>query len=188
MNKTAFLKELEKRLKYLPKEDREDALEYYTELMNDMELSETDDVTEMLGSAKDAAKKILDECTQKHVDAYEENKTAKGRATIVWLTILGILSLPVSLPLAILVLGLAFALIAVLISLMLSLVAVSIALVVASLACFVFTFMAPGLAQKAVILGIGLTCLGLGVLLGFGLYYLFKMIINRIFHRKAKEN
>ena len=33
MNKNAFIKELSKRLRYIPKEDREDAVEYYTELM-----------------------------------------------------------------------------------------------------------------------------------------------------------
>ena len=64
MNKEGFIKELDKRLKYIPKEDREDAIEYYTELISDMGLDEAHDITERLGSPKECAKKILDECTQ----------------------------------------------------------------------------------------------------------------------------
>ena len=40
MNKTEFLKALEKQLKYLPKEDRDDALNYYSEYIDDMNLAE----------------------------------------------------------------------------------------------------------------------------------------------------
>lgn len=186
MNKAAYLKELDKRLKYIPKEDREDAIEYYTELMSDMGLDEADDVESRLGSAKEAAKKILDECTNKHIEAYEEKKTLKGHATVVWLSILGALSLPVSLPLAAAVLVIAVALVIVIVALLIVFAAVSFALVVSGLACFVVMWMAPGFVQKIAVLGYGLCALGAGSLLGFGLFALVRLIFRKIF--KKREN
>ena len=191
MNRNDFIKELEKRLKYIPREDREDAVEYYTELMSDMGLDDTADVSEKLGSPKEAAKKILDDCTEKHVQEYEEKKTVKGHATVVWLTILGFLSLPLSLPLAIVVLALAFSLIIVIISLIIAFAATSIALVVGGVGGLVFMWMAPGIAQKAVMLGMGLCTLALGILIGLGVFYTVRAMITRIFrrgHKSLKEN
>ena len=188
MNRTEYINELEKRLKYIPKEDRDDAVEYYTELISDMGLDETGDVEQKLGSPKDAAKKILDECTQKHVDQYEEHKTVKGHATVVWLSILGILSLPLSLPLGIAVLAIAFALIVVVISLLIAFAAAAVSLVFGGLSCFVIMWMAHGLAQKAVIFGSGLCSLALGILMCFGVYYLVRLMIRKIFRKnKSKE-
>lgn len=187
MNRTEYIKELEKRLKYIPKEDKDDAVEYYTELISDMGLDETEDVESKLGSPKDAAKKILDECTQKHVDKYEEHKTVKGHATVVWLSILGILSLPLSLPLAIVVLALAFSLIIVVISLLIGLAAAAVSLVFGGLSCLVIMWMAEGIAQKAVVFGSGLCCLALGTLMCIGVCYLVRLIGQKIFRRNSKK-
>ncbi len=185
MNRNDFVEELDKRLKYIPKEDREDAIEYYTELMSDMQIDENEDAAAKLGSPKEVAKKIVDECTQKHVDAYEENKTAKGRATVVWLSILGALSLPVSLPLAIVVLALAFTVIVVCVSLFISFAVTSVALVFSGIACLVIMWLAPSGAQMAVVFGSGLTSLALGVLMGFGVFYLGRWTVRKIFRRGA---
>ncbi|MBQ6575056.1 MAG: DUF1700 domain-containing protein [Lachnospiraceae bacterium] len=191
MNKAEFIRELERRLKYIPKDDRTDAVEYYAELLSDMEVDDTEDVTERIGSAKDAAKKILNECTQKHIDEYEENKTVKGHATVVWLSILGVLSLPLSVPLAIVVFAIAFSLFVVFISLVIAFVAAGIALVAGGIASLVFMWMAPGFGQKMVMLGMGLCSLATGVLMGFGVFYLVRALIGKIFRRngiRSKEN
>lgn len=183
MNKTAYLKELNKRLRYIPKEDREDAVAYYSELMSDMELDEAEDVEMKLGPAKEAAKNILAECTQKHVDDYAENKTVKGHATVVWLSVLGALSLPLSLPLAIVVLALAIVIIATGLSLLISLGAVALSLTVTGLACMIVMFVAPGVANKAAMFGTGLCALGLGTLIGYGLFALVRFLCRKIFRR-----
>ncbi|MCR5831922.1 MAG: DUF1700 domain-containing protein [Lachnospiraceae bacterium] len=187
MNKAEYLKELEKRLKYIPKEDREDALEYYTELISDMELDDAADVIEKLGTPKDVAKKIVDECGEKAEQAYEENKTVKGHATVVWLSILGALSLPLSLPLAIVVLALAFSLIVVIVSILLTLAVTAFALVVGGVGSLVVMWAAPGIAQKLVILGMGLVSLAFGVLMGIGVFYLTRLIIRGLFRRNRKD-
>ena len=187
MNKADFLKELEKRLKYIPKEDREDAIEYYTELISDMALDDAADVTDKLGSPKDVAKNIVDECGQKAEQAYEEKKTVKGHATAVWLSILGLLSLPVSLPLAIVVLALVFTLIVVLISILLAFAVTALARVVGGVGCLIFMWTAPGVAQKAVVFGMGLVTLAIGILMCFGVFYLTRLIIRGIFRRNRTD-
>ena len=187
MNRTEFIGELQKRLKYIPAEDREDAIEYYTELMSDMGFDETQDVTEKLGSAKDAAKKILDECTQKHVEEYDKNKSIKGHATVVWLWILGALSLPLSLPLAIVVLALAISAIAIVVTVFITIAASSVALVCGGLVSFYAMFKAPSMAQGAVIFGMGLVLVSSGVLMGFGIFYLVRAIFRRIFRRDRQK-
>lgn len=187
MNRAEYIKELDKRLKYIPKEDREDAIEYYTELISDMGLTDSEDVTVKLGSAKEAAKKILDECTQKHVAQYEEKKTVKGHATVVWLSILGLLSLPVSLPLAIVVIALVFTVIVVIAAIIISIAASAVALVLAGLVSLVIMWTAPGVAQKAVIFGVGLCMLAVGILLCLGVFYLIRAIFRSIFRRNEKR-
>ena len=186
MNKEGFIKELDMRLKYIPREDREDAIEYYTELISDMGLDEAQDITERLGSPKECAKKILDECTQKHVDEYEENKTVKGHATVVWLTIIGVLSLPLSLPLAVAVIIIALALVIVAFSVLLSLAVSAVALVFSGLVALIAMWLAPGFSQKMVVFGMGLAALGLGTLIGFGVYMLVRLIVRKIFRRDTK--
>ncbi|MBR6451953.1 MAG: DUF1700 domain-containing protein [Lachnospiraceae bacterium] len=183
MNKSAYIKELEKRLKYIPKEDREDAVAYYTELMDDMGLDETEDVEGRLGSAKDAAKKIIDDATDRHIEAYEEKKSVKGHATVVWLSILGVLSLPVSLPLAAVVLSLAVTLVVVFIAILISLAAAAIGLFVGGLCCLVVMFLAPGFTQKLVVFGTGLAGIAIGGLLGYGVFALVRLLIRVIFRR-----
>ena len=133
------------------------------------------------------AKKILDECTQKHVDAYEENKTVKGHATVVWLSILGFLSLPVSLPLAAVVLALVITVIVVIIAVLISLAATAVALVIAGAASLVVMWMAPGIAQKAAVFGIGLCSLSIGILMCFGIFYMVRGIFRRLFRRNNVE-
>ena len=188
MNKSQFLNELGRRLKYIPREDREDAIEYYTELMSDMGFDDSEDVTAKLGTAKDAAKKILDECTQKHVNAYEEKKTVKGQAMIVWLSVLSLISLPVSLPLSIIMISLAFTVIIVIISLLIALAATGISLVFSGLASLIAMWTASEAALKVVIFGTGLCMMSVGMLICLGLYYIIKAVIRRLFRRNTLIN
>ena len=72
MNKKEFMGSLEKQLKYLPKEDRNDALNYYSEYIVDAGLSDNDDISANLGNPKDIAKNIIKECAEKHIDSHNK--------------------------------------------------------------------------------------------------------------------
>lgn len=189
MNKTEFLQDLEKRLKYIPKEDREDAIAYYTEYLSEMELGDAEDVTAKLGTPKEVAKDILSDVTAKAIEEQQEAKSVKGSGKIVWLVILGIASLPVSIPIACVVLALSIALLATVFSLMLAFTAVSLSLVIAGFAALYGAIIMPGFATKLIWLGAGIFLIGFGVLIFLGTIELFKLIIKligKLFNKKNK--
>ncbi|MCR4850899.1 MAG: DUF1700 domain-containing protein [Lachnospiraceae bacterium] len=189
MNRNEFLKELEKRLLYIPTEDRQDALEYYDEYIKDMGLGEEEDVIAKLGTPKDVARNIIDDCTQKHIEQTKENKTFKGKATVIWLSLLGILSLPLSLPLGIAILALAIAFVITVLAICFALFVSSLACTISGVVIFVFSFFVPGIGQKVLTLGAGLALAGLGLLLGLLIITIVRSVLNRIFRRNriAKE-
>lgn len=165
MSKETFLKELEKRLRYIPAEDRADAIEYYEGYIQDMELAGEEDVVSKLGTPKEVAKTILDECTNKHIDRANEQKTVKSRATVAWLSVLGILSLPVSLPLAVGLIVVVLALAVAGLAVVISLIAAAVGIAVGGLAAIFWGFFVPGLGQKLFTIGTGLALTGGAVLI-----------------------
>lgn len=184
MNKTEFIKELTAKLKYLPAEDREDAILYYTEYIEEMNLGDDEDVSEKIGQPKDVAKAILSDVKDKHISQQKEKKSAKGSATVAWLIVLGLLSAPLSVPLGIVLLAVGFALAVVVLAVFLAFSVTAIALVVAGLLSIVAIFQAPTFAQGFMVFGVGLVTIGLGVLLGLGLVQLVKLIFKS---RKKSE-
>ena len=178
MNKKEFMGSLEKHLKYLPKEDREDALNYYSELIEDSGFSEEDDISAKLGDPKKIAKNIIAECTEKHIESHNEKKTPKSSASIVWMTILMICSLPVTLPLAIALLlvfiYLLFAVIVVIFACGVSFLAVA----ASGLAILFGGFFAAGIGQKLVLWGTGLVLTAVGILLFVGIVKLAELFVK----------
>ena len=188
MNKEAFLKELEKRLRYIPAEDRQDAIEYYEGYIADMGLAEEDDIVSKLGTPKDVAKNILEDCKDKHIDKAEEQKTVKSRATVVWLSVLGVLSLPVSLPIAIALIAVVLALGIAVLAVVLSLIIAAAAVAVGGVAAIFWGFFVPGIGQKLFTIGTGLALTGTAVLVGFLAAGMIKGIRRSIYRKKKEED
>lgn len=180
MNKTEFIIELENRLKYIPKEDRDDAISYYNEYLSEMEIGPSDDITAKLGTPKEVAKEILNNVTTKAIEAQKETKSVKGSGKIVWLVILGIASLPVSLPLAIAALVVVIAVLITVFAVVLAFVAAAVAIFFAGIVALFGGFTIPGIANKLAISGFGALLLGLGVFATFGSIELFKLVIKLI--------
>lgn len=178
MNKNEFIKELSTRLKYIPAEDREDAISYYTEYIEDMHLDENEDVTEKIGQPKDVAKEILADVKDKHITQQKEHKSAKGGATVVWLVILGLLSAPLSIPLGIALLAIACVVVITALAVLITLGVAALALIFAGLVSIAAIFVAASFSQGLMCFGIGLTSIGVGILTGFGLFKLFQVIFN----------
>ncbi|MCR4787170.1 MAG: DUF1700 domain-containing protein [Lachnospiraceae bacterium] len=183
MNKREFLQELEKRLRYIPKEDRIDALQYYEEYIEDMGIGEDEDVLSKLGTPKDVSRDIIDECAIKHAEQAEETKTVKSKATVAWLTVLGLLSLPISLPLAIAVIAIVLALLITLFAVLFALCVVSVAGIISGVAAFFWGLLVAGFGQKLFTMGVGLLMFGIGILFFLTVASLTKGIIN-IFRRR----
>ncbi|SDB33835.1 MULTISPECIES: DUF1700 domain-containing protein [unclassified Butyrivibrio] len=184
MNKEQFLNELDNRLRLIPVDDRLDAIEYYDGYISDMELTGDEDVVAKLGTPKEVAKSIIEQCTQKHIENTEEQKTVKGKATVLWLTILGIISLPLSLPLGIAAVAVVFALGIALLAILLSLVITAVAIAAAGFASIFWGVMVPGIGQKFFTIGAGLIMAGLGIALTYALIIFVKAFFRSIFRNK----
>ena len=188
MTKQEYLSDLANRLKGLPKEDRDDAILYYEELIGDMELTDGEDVSLRIGTPKEVAREIIQNSTVKYAEEISENpKNVKSTGKVIWLSILGILSAPVALPLAIVLFAVALVLVITLLVIYISFFATAIALVVGGFISVVTSFMAPGFMNKITSLGMGLLGLSLGILFGWGLVLLVRVIIKGIGRKKSKK-
>ncbi len=180
MNKNEFINQLSVCLRYMPKEDRDDAISYYTEYLGDMELSDTEDVTMKLGNPKDVAQEILNDYTVKVVEAQKERGGVKNSGKVIWMVILTILSLPVSLPLAVAALAVVLVLTITIFCVLLVFFAVGLCLVVAGVLTFIFSFTTGSVGNILMAIGVALAVTGIGVLLTIGVIALFKLLIKAI--------
>lgn len=178
MNKSEFLKALSKQIKLLPKDDREDALTFYNEYLEDYGFAENEDVTAKLGTPKEVAKNMIAEITMKHIDSNEEKKSAKKTAVIVWIAIISIFSLPISLPIALCLLIIVFALFITLLILFIALVGAGLIVITAGAGVFLSGIIAPGIGQKLVCFGGGMLVTAIGMALCFLTVIVYILLIR----------
>lgn len=191
MTRTDFIKDLEKRLKYLPKEDRDDAIAYYNEYLDDCDFANDEDVAEKIGTPKDIAREIIENCTAKAVDKQRESGSVKGTGKIVWLVILAVASIPVSLPIAIALTVIVLVLMVVIFAVLFALFMAAIGIILGGIACIGACFVVPEFTRILVLIGCGTFLMGFGLLLMLGIIFLFKQIIKlfgKIFTRKKEKN
>lgn len=175
MNKKIFMRQLEARLRGLPKDEQKDALEYYEEYFADMGIGDDDDVTQIVGTPKDVAHNILNECLTKQEEENVKNNSVKNSVKSIWLVILGIMAAPVALPLIIAFVAVAF-------SLFITVVAVGVSAVACGIiAIFVGFALIPGViwasgVQSTFILGVCLLFIGITILMTMLLIELAKAI------------
>ena len=178
MDKQAFMQELEYRLRHLTDEDKLDALEYYSEYIDDLNLAPGSDLCVHLGTPKEVARQIIAQTTERRIDEQQEKKTTKGFGSILWLAILGIFASPIAFPLAI-------AAVAIFISVVITLGSIVFAFGVSGVACvisgnlFAISAIFTGIfAQKLLIIGCGLFVCGLGIMFLILTAKLAKLIVK----------
>ena len=180
MNKQAFMQELEYRLRHLTDEDKLDALEYYSEYIDDLNLPPEGDVCVHLGTPKEVARQIIAQTTERKIEEQQEKKTTKGFGSIVWLAILGIFASPIVLPLAI-------AAVIIFLSFIITIGSIVLAFGVAGAACIfagalvaIIGIFTPVLAQKFIAIGSGLFTCGLGIMFLLFTSLLAKLMVKMI--------
>ncbi|MEH6944319.1 DUF1700 domain-containing protein [Bacillus sp. JJ722] len=164
MNKETYLKELEHKLKRLPIEEVEAALEYYNEYFDEAGVENVQLVIKELGSPSQVASKILADYAIKELDNHPKS-TKKGLSAI-WVIILAILATPIALPLMLLVGSLIITFVLLCGSLALTAISLLIALILTGVAClFTGIVVLPQHLPTAIFyIGVGLTASGIGVL------------------------
>lgn len=100
MTREEYMAKLQKYLRKLPKQDYEDAIEYFNEYFSDTDEEGQQKLMEELGTPKEAASdlmhNLLDRKLQEQDTGTEEKKSKKG---ITLLAVLAIVSTPVTVPL-----------------------------------------------------------------------------------------
>ena len=180
MNKQAFMQELEYRLRHLTDEDKLDALEYYSEYIDDLNLPPEDDVCVHLGTPKEVARQIIAQTTERKIEEQQEKKTTKGFGSIVWLAILGIFASPIVLPLAIAAVIIFISFIITIGSIVFAFGVAGVACVAAGLLVTIVGIITPVWAQKFIAIGGGLFTCGLGIMFILLTSLLAKLMVKMI--------
>lgn len=97
MNREQFLARLGSRLKRLPPEDREDALEYYKEYLDDAGPENEAATISAWGTPEQVASQILADYAVKQGDG---KPTAKRGLSTAWTVVLAIFASPIAVPVA----------------------------------------------------------------------------------------
>lgn len=164
MTKVEYLAKLDKYLRKLPKEDYQEAMDYFSEYFEEAGPENEAQVIAELGTPKEAARDIISRLLDEKI--IDQEKTPKSRVSMVWLAILAILSAPVTLPLAL------FLFLAVITSLALGVAAIAVVLSlgVAFLTSGIYmlfdswSYLNISFSATALSFGLGLLALGLSLL------------------------
>ncbi|MCR5323866.1 MAG: DUF1700 domain-containing protein [Lachnospiraceae bacterium] len=192
MNKHEFIKQLEHYLRHLTDDDRNDAIEYYSEYINDLGLDDNADVCARIGTPREVSRQIIAQTTERRITEQTKKKTVRGSGSILWLIILGIFASPIALPIAIAAVVIIIALVITVGSVLLSFFIAGGAMVIGGIALALLSFATGSIAQVFVCIGSGLLVAGLGILILFATGKVtsliirgFSAIINRILSKKS---
>ena len=180
MTKTEYMKVLSKKLRRLPKEDYERAVEYFEEYFADAGPENEQKAIEDLGTPEEAARELIMDLAEENAD--KPPKTVKRGMRAIWIGILGICAAPIALPLAlvfIVLIACAFLVVfCVLLCLVIAGVSVAAGGIISAIAgaAVLFQSFADGLCN----LGFGLGCFGAGLLFTYGSVLLFGWTVRKL--------
>lgn len=163
-----FLAQLEKRLRPLPKEEREEALRYYAEFLEEGSPGELDTVEE-------TARQILGQCAAVTLEKVEK-KEKTGDLKTLWIVILAVFAAPLALPLTVAAVVTALAVLTVVLALVLAVAVTGAALVLGGLGAVILAAFAAASSPVNMLmsLGLGLGMAGVGMLALIAMFYLGK--------------
>ena len=180
MTKTEYMKVLSKKLRRLPKEDYERAVEYFEEYFADAGPENEQKAIEDLGTPEEAARELIMDLAEENAD--KPPKTVKRGMRAIWIGILGICAAPIALPLAlvfIVLIACAFLVVfCVLLCIVIAGVSVAAGGIISAIAgaAVLFQSFADGLCN----LGFGLGCFGAGLLFTYGSVLLFGWTVRKL--------
>lgn len=178
MNKEQYMKMLKKKLKHLPKNEFEKAIEYFEEYFAEAGVEHEQQAIEDLGTPDEAAANIIQNIAVKNT--LEPIRDVKKGVNAVWVGILAVFAVPVALPILLVIIGTVFILFATVL-LVLIMLMISCVLVIIMGPVYFFggcTMLAQSIPVALVCFGQGLASIGIGLLLGWGLYLLTRKFLN----------
>ena len=196
MTRNEYMEQLKKYLKQLPKEDYDNAIEYFSEYFDEAGAENEQQVMKELGEPKEAARELLLNLLQE-TTTHSPAKTKRSPGKIILLAFLVLCASPVSLALLIGALGVLFAVVVVIAAVIFSL-GVTCAATVAGgimLAGFGATLIFKSVAAACMMVGGGFLMAGAGILIGVLTVYICKWcatgigrLVNRFVRKKVHKN
>ncbi len=190
MNREQYMNILKKRLKRLPREEFDRAVAYFEEYFEDAGAAYEQQAIEDLGTPEEAANQII--CNIAIKNTNEPVTDVKKGVSAVWVGILAVCAAPVALPLFLLACALFLMLFAV--SFMLFAVFIACGVMVVIMGpisiCGGFTLITESIPAALICFGNGLTEIGIGLLLVWGMYLLGRKIMQwliQLFGKIAKK-
>lgn len=211
MTRQEYMEQLKKYLKRLPKEDYENAIEYFSEYFDEAGPQKEQQVMKELGEPKEAARELLLNLLQESVendqDIVEEKAAVQPEAAsggkkrspgkIILLAILLLCASPVSLALLVGVLAVLLAVVVTATAVIFSLGITSIAATAGGIVTVGFgaTLVLKSAAAACMMIGGGFLMAGIGILAGVLTIYICKWcangigrLVNRFVRKKVRKD
>ena len=183
MTRTEYMKTLAYKLRRLPKEDYDRAMEYFEEYFEEAGPENEQQAIQDLGTPEDAANELIIELAVKNAE--KPPKTVKKGLSAIWIGILGVCAAPIAMPMAFAILAVLICFVIVILLLIFCLFLSAVAVVASGVigifggGILLFSTFADGLAT----IGMGLFALGSGILIVYG-----AVIACRAFLRKTSKS
>lgn len=185
MSKEEYLKQLKEKLKRLPKEDFEHAVEYFEEYFADAGEENEAKAIEDLGSPQEAAEQIIHEIALDY--SKEPVKNVRRGLNGLWVILLALFAAPIALPLVFTGIVLVITAVAVVWILLLTLLLMGACAVITGPLTVIagFTVLTKSIPVFMTCLGIGLMATGIGAALTYGMYLLCRAFLVWTLRRLA---
>lgn len=166
MNREQYLRELRRYLRRLPREEYEDAMDYFTECFDEAGQEGEQGLIRELGMPKEAASEIFGNLLEKEMGKQksgEKEKESHGVWKGVLIAILAICAAPIGIPLLIVLLALIFSGICIAVAIVLCIFCVVIAIVLVGGKLFLRGIVAIPYSIPGALMLVGVAVLAIGI-------------------------
>lgn len=201
MSKEEYLNQLHKYLRKLPRQDYEDAMEYFTEYFQETDEEGAAELMKELGTPKEAARELMANLLDKKIEEHQNYETdgytraeKKGSGKhVIWIALLVLFAAPVGAPLLVALAAVVLSLVVCMLAILLCVVLFAACLIIIGGKIIVRGILAVPISMSgfAMLTGSGLLAMGAGILGVLLCIYLCKWssmliakLVRRITNRK----
>ena len=198
MSREEYLNQLHKYLRKLPRQDYEDAMEYFTEYFQETDEEGAAELMKELGTPKEAARELMANLLDKKIEEHQNYETdgqtraeKKGSGKhVIWIAVLVLFAAPVGAPLLAALAAVVLSLVVCVFAVLLCVVLFAAALLMVGGKIFIRGILAVPFSMSgfAMLTGSGLLAIGAGILGALLCVYLCKwsgMLIVKLVRRIA---
>ena len=201
MSREEYLNQLHKYLRKLPRQDYEDAMEYFTEYFQETDEEGAAELMKELGTPKEAARELMANLLDKKIEEHQNYETdgytraeKKGSGKhVIWIALLVLFAAPVGAPILVALAAVVLSLVVCMLAILLCVVLLAACLVIVGGKIIARGILAVPISMSgfAMLTGSGLLAMGVGILGVLLCIYLCKWssmliakLVRRITNRK----